>query len=624
MGIKLIYAGIKKAETPILENIDYNSTQETNINPVEIQQPEKKDETIETKETIEPVEKEETSKATSTGIHKTDKEEYKDIMREIDSLILPTIKDSFVETLKEEYSQDENAQSFFDQWIDRGDIVPSDLKTRIMSLSVDDKEKVKNYVVKEYTSGKSMQTFMMLNGLKNSTKIKALFQNSLSDYMSILEASPEKQKQAIDKIMDNATVAQKKWWNGLNPTQRQNILGDITETLRGMIASKNEQESVLDSYQNEMKKRLKEIESKSAPTFKGFMNTVFVTPLVGALKQWAGLSEPNAQANRKLDWKTIKEGSLIDYPHKSLPMDLFDKKGQSFTLKPDINKQIVDTIYSVVDRQFLGRDVWLKGLLLGGSALSQFYNSTSDLDVKVIFDPKSFVEENDSFENFEKESYDELKKEMVKSIREVQEDFIVGIRPVDIFFYSEDEVNDKSFDENYDSIYDLLNGNWMKPPTLIDIKKIDRESFLKDAKESAITWANEFDKSISGIKRAILDYCMIKDYMTDMDKEEIKLVKQGIEETFETIKDEIETLKEGKDIIVEDRHRIFSKPISEFETVFGSLQSKNASQENLVFKYVQYWKYFTLIRDLDAFIADDNEITEEEIEPIEDIIKENN
>jgi hypothetical protein len=74
-----------------------------------------------------------------------------------------------------------------------------------------------------------------------------------------------------------------------------------------------------------------------------------------------------------IDISILSMASIIDYPHESLPEDLWDKVDNKYVLKDDIKKDIEQIVGNVLDKNFKNKEKWLKDILIGGSIATNFW-----------------------------------------------------------------------------------------------------------------------------------------------------------------------------------------------------------------------------------------------------------
>ncbi|MDD5589199.1 MAG: hypothetical protein PHP92_04045 [Candidatus Nanoarchaeia archaeon] len=317
-----------------------------------------------------------------------------------------------------------------------------------------------------------------------------------------------------------------------------------------------------------------------------------------------------------------KIASVIDYPYETLPKDLWEKKDNKYILRQDIKEQILKTINQVLSNGFNveHKSDWLKEVLFGGSAGTYFYlGNASDIDLKIVIEYRKFLEDNSQYKELYEKDKKELQKELVKVAR--VNEYKINEHPLDFYIYDIAEFTQGEFLNKYDNLYNIEKGIWIKEPFDIDISTWDRGTIVKRGMNGAIKWAQTWDLSIGNMKREIRSYEIIMQHLILLSKEEKNKFKEDIQKILVDIQNEIEKMIDGKKEVVELRHKIFEEDFKpNLEEYYFSI---NFLPENIQFKLLQEFGYFSLIKGLEKLLEDDGKITEEEIPEVKKIIKEN-
>lgn len=317
-----------------------------------------------------------------------------------------------------------------------------------------------------------------------------------------------------------------------------------------------------------------------------------------------------------------KIASVIDYPYETLPQDLWEKKNNKYILRQNIKEQILKTVNQVLSNGFNveHKNDWLQEILFGGSAGTYFYlGNASDIDLKIVIEYKGFLDDNPQYRELYEKDKKELQKELVKVTR--INEYKINEHPLDFYVYDISEFTQGEFLNKYDNLYDIEKEVWIKEPFDIDISTWDRGTIVKRGMDGAIKWAQTWDLSIGNMKREIRSYEIIMQHLILLSKEEKNKFKEDIQKILVDIQNEIEKMVEGKKEVVELRHKIFEEDFKpNLEEYYFSI---NFLPENIQFKLLQEFGYFSLIKGLEKLLEDDGKITEEEIPEVKKIIKEN-
>lgn len=298
-----------------------------------------------------------------------------------------------------------------------------------------------------------------------------------------------------------------------------------------------------------------------------------------------------------------KKGSIIDWPYEDLPHDLWDKKNNSFILKPAIQQEIIKIVNENLKNKF-GDEYkeWFKGIVIGSSLASQFFLADADLDIKIIVR-----------NNFNKDV-----DESIKILRDSE--YSIHGHPIDWYIYTESELQQKDFLDKYDSMYDV-NGFWLKEPYLISSKEqFPREMIFEKAKQEAIQWAKRTDISLGEIRRHLKEYDAITLHLSILNPKEKEKFKEEINKILLDLEKEIDELIKSKKNLIEERHSAYKQPFQ--RDLAKYITSLNWTTPNIKFKIIARWNYLGLISAFSK-VMEDQHITEDEIPQIKQIIKEN-
>ena len=295
--------------------------------------------------------------------------------------------------------------------------------------------------------------------------------------------------------------------------------------------------------------------------------------------------------------------SSIDYPQVDLDLSIWDKKDDTYTIKPEIKKKILDTLdayplyYSLVDM--------VKGIHITGSCGTNQYRNDSDVDIHLI------ISDNAAF--YDDEKY--LKK--VADWFTVNRDKIdgyIGKRPIEV--YLQYNANQELMS---DGCYDLLTDKWLTGPKLVSLDYDPCEDYtgiaqlLKDTVEDA-------DKLFGEIKRDVIDYDVIKNAAKQLPQEHKQKFLEKLESKLQEIETDIEQLYKERKEWVDMRHNA-SKPQSPEQALSDVELVRRWKDTNALFKFIDRYRYLKIIKDLkDLLISDDKGMTPSKVDVVKDIV----
>jgi len=288
--------------------------------------------------------------------------------------------------------------------------------------------------------------------------------------------------------------------------------------------------------------------------------------------------------------------SSIDFPQKDLCPQVWNKKGNSYTLRPDVKSEILKFLeeYPQEDLQSIA-----KSIRIVGSIGTNQYTPVSDIDVHITLkDTTSFSEE--------------LQKDVLKWSRE--KNHLIGKHPIEVYIQS-----NPNQDLMSDSCYDVKSGVWCAGPSFVEKDHDPYTNFsgVLDDLRSSVSGADEL---FGELRRDSLDFKAISDAMSRMDSEQKEAFKQRLESKLEEIQADIEKLYAEKDVWVKKR-RDASKPTSPEEALNDVEKAKKWQDANAEFKFINRYNYLRVIDNLKKLIDDDGTITPGEVDQVRDLMK---
>jgi hypothetical protein len=298
--------------------------------------------------------------------------------------------------------------------------------------------------------------------------------------------------------------------------------------------------------------------------------------------------------------------SILDYQKQELCPEIWDANQK---LKPGVKSFIYKSIEGFfVDLNIREYSNFIIDAFIASSLASYFYREDTDLDVKIVIDIEALKKYNEGYTDY---SYEEILDDYVHRGRESRwlTATIPGTtHPLDVYFYPQTEILADHL-ERFDGLYNVEDDEWIKKPTKFG-KSISPSYVLNYAKDRAKKYLEKITGDIDQAKRDTIDFLLLKDYMKDLNKDDIKRLKVDFENSLEKVNDSIEDLMDDTEIIKNLRDKAFMKSNLEedLEKLMGSI---NYSDGNLIFKVMQRYGYMKILVEIYKLIGDDG------VQPIE-------
>lgn len=293
-----------------------------------------------------------------------------------------------------------------------------------------------------------------------------------------------------------------------------------------------------------------------------------------------------------------KFSSRVDYPQAGLPKDLWDKRDNSYLLKPEVESAVKNMVDSILMAKFNGSEKWVKDYLLGSSVATQFWKETSDLDIKVVIDPILFKTANQKYFRLSDQEIKEMLLEVFDE-HKGKEYFVFGKRPLDMYPVLAQEVPTEAFQKHFDSLYDINKKAWIKEPMIYDVKDYDRDKVVEKGEELALMWAEKWDLDIGKMKRKIAEIEQLDNYLKTLDVDSAKAFKGKLEKLSKNVQQEIEQMVKEKNFIKEEYYKVYDEFTPDLERFY---QSVNALPEVIRMKLLILWGYIFIIKNLSKII----------------------
>ena len=306
----------------------------------------------------------------------------------------------------------------------------------------------------------------------------------------------------------------------------------------------------------------------------------------------------------------LKESS-IDFSRPDLCSDIWDKEGDFYRIKPDIEKTIYDAL-KLYDKFSLTDTV--KEVHLLGSLGTNQYSEDTDLDIHLIFDEEKLKEEIKKFDSKGYYADEDWKEQIQKDIKKFYEDKhpvnIMG-HPLEVFYQLT-----PSTEYMADAFYNLTTHQWIKGPLLVDLD-FDPYSQYKEIVNKLPEFLESTDLLFAELRRDVIDYGVIKNSILNIPQESQDKLKDILKDKLVQIENDIVKLYSTKKEWVAMR-RDSSKPTTLDQAVDDLELVKRWKDTNALFKFLQRYQYIVLIKDLEDSI--EGGLTDDGVDKVRNIL----
>lgn len=291
---------------------------------------------------------------------------------------------------------------------------------------------------------------------------------------------------------------------------------------------------------------------------------------------------------------TLKiRASMIDYPHEGLPTDIWSKDDKGvYHILPEVKEDIERNVYDLMDE--LGKDsrTWVTRMLLGSSIATQFYTKYTDIDVKVVIDPKKFKEANPGYKD---ESPTELVERLDVLAEEHDRDAAYGHHPYEIRVRDENHLKDPDFLKNYDVLYDVTNDHWVKRANTVNPDTYSRKHTVGPALQKALEIAREWDLVFGELRRDLNELKLVRDYLATEPEEKKRDLRKYKDGLLAKVGKAIHKLQDEKKRVKKERGAAYSLAMKNKKFV-------NAEPDVVKYKLVIEWGYSEIIKGLHKYL----------------------
>jgi hypothetical protein len=302
------------------------------------------------------------------------------------------------------------------------------------------------------------------------------------------------------------------------------------------------------------------------------------------------LGQPGISISEMIERLDVLRESVIDYPREDLESTVWDKTGDSYTIKEPVRQKIVHTL-SQYDRMDL--DKVAKRIHITGSIGTNQYDDDTDIDVHLIVDQKDFDDPGG------------IQRDAFKYFRDLDQK--VGLHPIEVYLQFNEAQEMLS-----DAVYDLRRDTWIKGPRVVD-ENYDPYEDYADVMVDVADAAFDADKLLGELRRDVIDHRAIETAMGHMTSGERSRLMEKLKTKLGEIEDDIEQLMALRGQWVDMRRKSSAaepgkSAIEDIEVV------KKWNDANAIFKFLNRYRYMKTISALEKLSA--NGIDKAEVDDV--------
>ena len=318
------------------------------------------------------------------------------------------------------------------------------------------------------------------------------------------------------------------------------------------------------------------------------------------------LPEPEPIEEEKVSWWKKLFSSILDAPRGVLEPAIWQDSPEDPKipmLKPNVKLEIVNRFFDYIYRfgGYQRPELWVKNMFYTGSTATYRYNDTSDVDIHIIVDWRDMIEVNP----------DRKRADMDKEWQELHDTFWYTLNKEKlpgtkhpIQFYVMKPGEEKKIVEQKEEIYDIGHDVWLIPP---GENAVVPEEILEVATQTASEIMNRIDQQVADARKGLIDYVLLlglvnQDNVTDVYAQLNQKIRE-IDVNLQEMKEEYRRLKDK-------RTEAFSD-----QTI-----DSNFSLNNVIFKFVERYKYMDTLRKIKR-ITDDMNLTHDQVGDVAEALK---
>lgn len=292
--------------------------------------------------------------------------------------------------------------------------------------------------------------------------------------------------------------------------------------------------------------------------------------------------------------------STASFPSEDLPLDIWDKTEDSYTLKPELKETILNALSQYPDLDLIDS---AQSIRIVGSIGTNLYDEDADIDVHI--EPKPEVLEGKSEEELE-----ELQRNVMSWFKEERDEhgWYVNQHPLEVY------LNLSPMSDYFsDTVYDLLTDSWIKVP-----KKYDMN----------YNPYTEYGDLFTEIDEVLTPTDLLLGKLHRLCKDFQRMTKSSssslVDDTKEKVKQTILALYNTEEKWYEIRKRNSAKLPDQLPEDPNELElSQDWKRDNTIFKLIgSVYGYKSVISKLSNLIDENEELVEDALTQIPTILSE--
>jgi len=297
----------------------------------------------------------------------------------------------------------------------------------------------------------------------------------------------------------------------------------------------------------------------------------------------------------------LKE-STIDYPREDLCPNVWDKEGDTYRIKPSVEKKIHEllSVYRELDL------TKIKPIHIIGSLGTNQYKDTADLDVHLVVEDESILPQSKSASDWQRDVFRFYK------IHRNELDGYVGDHPVEVYLQLNPAQEMLS-----DSLYDLATHKWLQGPKIVP-EDHDPYDIFADIVDDISSVVGDTDKLLGELKRDVIDYDVILTAIKELDGDAKEKLLERLRKKVDEIESSIAVLMKNKKEWIIMRKKS-SSPTTEEQAKEDSELAKTWASKEALFKFIGRYQYMRVISELEKMM-DDYKISDKEVNVMKSLL----
>lgn len=285
-------------------------------------------------------------------------------------------------------------------------------------------------------------------------------------------------------------------------------------------------------------------------------------------------------------YKELLESS-IDHIRKTLSKYVFELDGSDYPL---IKKDVKEYLLNRIENIELTYGYEIKQVFVIGSILTKQYRNDADVDINLFFDVP--LEEQELF-----------LETIYKNLIEINGQKLLDTEHIVNFYIMVDQdIQDNNLDKA-ESIYDLLNDNWLKKGNL---EGFNYKNVYNNFSNNLNVYLKELDLLHGELNRDIIDY----QTLDKLSKDDIDNIDSLIQDKLDEIENNILDYHQKINKITDDRRALFNREMTLDEIKI--YVKHNNLPTNLIYKLLEKYHYIKFAKKIDKVLGD-NIITKKEL-----------